>query len=113
VFSSKKYKIQNANYFGMMECKMPKILWSYLVLSKIHNLLPLMRASWDSFGLFWPLQAKIQNGEQPFFCQILCMVFSFILQNGESKPKIFWNMRGTKHPKNQKSHILMRPSWKQ
>ena len=26
VFSSKKYKIQNANYFGMMECKMPKIL---------------------------------------------------------------------------------------
>jgi hypothetical protein len=26
------------------------------------------------------------------------MVFSSILQNGGSKPKIFWEKRGTKHP---------------
>jgi hypothetical protein len=37
VFSS---KIQNANYLGMMECKMLKFLEFCLVPSKMQNLLP-------------------------------------------------------------------------
>jgi hypothetical protein len=40
VFSFKKYKIQNVNYFGMVECKMLKFSGSYLVPSKLQNLLP-------------------------------------------------------------------------
>jgi hypothetical protein len=49
----------------------------------------------ESFLAFWlffflPLEAKIQNGEWIPFCQNFCMVFSSILQNDGSKPKIFW-----------------------
>jgi hypothetical protein len=32
-----EYKIKNANYFGMMKCKMPKFSWVCLVSSKIPN----------------------------------------------------------------------------
>jgi hypothetical protein len=55
-----------------------------------------MRDFW-LFGFFWPLEAKIQNGEWIPFCQKFCMVFSFILQNDGPKPKNFWVKWGTKH----------------
>jgi hypothetical protein len=55
-----------------------------------------MRDFWF-FGFFWPLEAKIQNRELIPFCQKFCMVFSSILQNDRSKPKIFWVKWGTKH----------------
>jgi hypothetical protein len=51
-------------------------------------------------AFFWPLEAKIQNGEWIPFCQNFCMVFSSILQNDGLKPKIFWVKWGTKHTLN-------------
>ena len=58
--------------------------------SSIQNakIIVLIRASWG----------QNQNGEEPPFRQKKCMVFSFILQNNESKLKLFWKKRGTKHP---------------
>jgi hypothetical protein len=57
-------KMQNANYFGMMKCKILKFSWVCLVLSKMPNF------SWGGWGLFGflaffflPLEAKIKNGE--------------------------------------------------
>jgi hypothetical protein len=55
-----------------------------------------VRAFW-LFGLFLPLEAKIQNEEWIPFCQKFCMVFSSILQNDKPKPKHFWVKWGTKH----------------
>jgi len=57
------HKMQNANYFKMMECKMPKFSRLRLVSSKVQNLLP----SWELLdallGSFWPIETKIQNRE--------------------------------------------------
>jgi hypothetical protein len=89
--------MQNANYFGMIKCKMPKFSWVCLVLSKMPNF------SWGWVRAFWflaffcHLEAKIQNGEWISFCQKFCMVFSSILQNDGSKPKNFWMKWETKH----------------
>jgi hypothetical protein len=79
-------KMQNANYFvGMIKCKMPEFLWVCLVLSKMLNF-SWVGESFLGFDIFfWPLEAKIQNGEWISFCQKFCMVFSSILQNDESK----------------------------
>jgi hypothetical protein len=53
-----------------------------------------VRAFWL---FFWPLEAKIQNGEWIPFCQKFCMVFNSILQNDGPKPKIFLVKWETKH----------------
>jgi hypothetical protein len=53
-----------------------------------------VRAFWL---FFWPLEAKIQNGEWIHFCQKFCMVFSSIFQNDGPKSKNFWVKWGTKH----------------
>ena len=57
------YGMQNVNYFGVMKCKMPKFSGLYLVPSKMHNLLPSLWPLDALLGFFWPLEAKIQNGE--------------------------------------------------
>jgi hypothetical protein len=85
----------------MMKCKMPKFLLGCLISSEMPIFL------WGGWGLFnfldffWPLKAKIQNGEWIPFCQKICMVFSSILQNDMLKPKNFWVKWGTKHTLNQ------------
>jgi hypothetical protein len=78
-------KMQNANYFGMIKYKIPKFSW-------VQNAKIFMGwvRTFCLFGFFWPLETKIQNGEWILFCQKFCMVFSFILQNDEPKPKKFW-----------------------
>jgi hypothetical protein len=54
--------------------------------------------------LAWPFEVKIQNGEWIPFCQKFCIVFSSILQNDGSRPKIFWMKWGTKqHERNDVS----------
>jgi hypothetical protein len=57
--------MQNANYFGMMEYKMPKFSRLCLVPSKMQNLLPsphegLLRLFWTVFGLLRP-KSKMEN----------------------------------------------------
>jgi hypothetical protein len=39
VFSPMEYKMQNANYFEIMKCKIPKFSWVCLVPFKIPNFL--------------------------------------------------------------------------
>jgi hypothetical protein len=56
--------------------------------------------------VFWPLEAKIQNGEWIPFCQKFCVVFSSILQNDGPKPKIFWVKWGTKHTLSNHKSII-------
>jgi len=45
-------QMQNAIYFGMVECKMPKVSGICLVLPKMAH-----------FWVFLSLEVKIQNGE--------------------------------------------------
>ena len=56
------YKIQNANYFEMIKCKMPKFS-EFLVPSKIQNLLPLWEPLEALLGFCLPFKVKIQNGD--------------------------------------------------
>jgi hypothetical protein len=59
---------------------------------------------WVRVFLAWPFEVKIQNGEWIPFCQKICIVFSSILQNDGSRPKIFWMKWGTKqHERNDVS----------
>jgi hypothetical protein len=54
---------KSANYFEMMKYKMPKLAGLCLVPSKIQNLLPSLWPLETLLGFFFPLEAKIQNGE--------------------------------------------------
>jgi hypothetical protein len=60
--------------------------------------MPIFHGMGEGFlAFFWPLEAKIQNGEWIPFYQKFCMVFSFILQNDGPKPKKFWVKWETTH----------------
>jgi hypothetical protein len=51
--------MQNTNYFGMMKCKIPKILGLCLVSSKIPKNSGLGGGSECSFEFFLPLETQI------------------------------------------------------
>jgi len=62
-----------------------------IVFSSIQNaeFIALIMASWGSFRLFYSLETKIQNWEDPPFCQKNCIMFSSIMQNNKPKHIIF------------------------
>jgi hypothetical protein len=82
--------MQNANYFGMMKCKIPNFLWVCLVPSTqiFHGVGESLLAFWLFFYLLRPKSKMDQK---------FCMMFSFILQNDGPKPKTFWVKWETKH----------------
>jgi hypothetical protein len=97
----------NANYFGIMKCKIPKFLRLYLFQQKciiycphwpLEVLLGFFLSLKALFGFFFlPIEAKIQNGKITIILLKFCMVFSSIMQNDKPKTRIFW-MKGEKHP---------------
>jgi hypothetical protein len=81
--------MQNANYFGMVECKMPKFLGSCLVPSKIQNLLShesLLRIILGFFGLLRP-KSKMENNHR--FAKIFAWCLVPFCKMMDQNPKFF------------------------
>jgi hypothetical protein len=91
-----EYKMQNANYFGMMKCKMLKLSWVCLVPSKMPNF------SWvgDGFlAFFFDLlrpKYKMENGY--LFVKIFALCLVPLCKTMGQNIKVFFFMKWeTKH----------------
>jgi hypothetical protein len=79
--------MQNANYFGVMKCKI--FSGPCLVPSKMQNLLPSLGPLEALFGIFWHLEAKIKMENSHLFAKNFAWCLVSLCKMMDQNPKFF------------------------